>query len=457
MARQEAAAILQNHRAFFASGKTRGLSHRVQQLKRLRSMIIGNETAIFDALARDMGKPAFEAYGGETGIVVREIDHALRNITQWAQPEKVGTLVAHQPASSFIVHEPYGVVLIISPWNFPIQLTFSPLVGALAAGNCALVKPSPLAQATSRLIKKMIEHEFEPGLVSCVEGGAETAQELLHEPFDYIFFTGGSATGRIVMAAAAGNLTPVTLELGGKNPCIVDVDADLDVAARRIVWGKFFNAGQSCVAVDYLIVHRKIKNALIERIVRRVREFYGDDPSKSLDFCRIVSLAHVDRLMGLLGCGTIVIGGQTDRASRYVAPTVIDGITGSEPVMEDEIFGPILPVISCESLSQAISFIRSRPKPLALYFFSRDRKLQNLVLRETASGGVCINDTVIHETSELLPFGGAGPSGMGRYHGRESFRTFSYQRSVVKKGFRADVSLRYPPYKDHLKWLKKLF
>jgi acyl-CoA reductase-like NAD-dependent aldehyde dehydrogenase len=355
------------------------------------------------------------------------------------------------------MHEPYGVVLIISPWNFPIQLTLSPLVGALAAGNCALLKPSPLAPVTSRLIKKMVENEFDPGLVSCIEGGAETAQELLQEPFDYIFFTGGTATGRIVMAAAARSLTPVTLELGGKNPCIVDVDADLDVAARRIVWGKFFNAGQSCVAVDYLIAHRKIKNALMERIVHRVREFYGSDASTSPDFCRIVSPAHVDRLMGLLGCGTIVVGGQADRDARYVAPTVIDGITGSEPVMEDEIFGPILPVISCDNLSQAITFVRNRPKPLALYFFSRDRKLQNLVLRETVSGGVCINDTVIHETSELLPFGGAGPSGMGRYHGRESFRTFSYQRSVVRKGFRADVALRYPPYKDHLKWLKKLF
>jgi acyl-CoA reductase-like NAD-dependent aldehyde dehydrogenase len=457
MARQEVAALLKNHHAFFASGKTRGLTHRVQQLKRLRSMIIGNESAIFDALARDLGKPAFEAYGGETGIMVREIDHALRNIAHWVRPEKARTLVAHQPASSFIMHEPYGVVLIISPWNFPIQLTLSPLVGALAAGNCALLKPSPLAPVTSRLIKKMVENEFDPGLVSCIEGGAETAQELLQEPFDYIFFTGGTATGRIVMAAAARSLTPVTLELGGKNPCIVDVDADLDVAARRIVWGKFFNAGQSCVAVDYLVAHRKIKNALIERIVHRVREFYGSDASTSPDFCRIVSPAHVDRLMGLLGCGTIVVGGQADRDARYVAPTVIDGITGSEPVMEDEIFGPILPVISCDNLSQAITFVRNRPKPLALYFFSRDRKLQNLVLRETVSGGVCINDTVIHETSELLPFGGAGPSGMGRYHGRESFRTFSYQRSVVRKGFRADVALRYPPYKDHLKWLKKLF
>jgi aldehyde dehydrogenase (NAD+) len=457
MARQETAALLKNHRAFFASGKTRGITHRIQQLKRLRSMIIGNEAAIFGALAKDLGKPAFEAYGGETGIVVREIDHALRNIAHWTRPEKVRTLVSHQPASSFIVPEPYGVVLIISPWNFPVQLTFSPLVGALAAGNCALLKPSPLAPVTSRLIKRLVEQEFAPGVVSCIEGGAETAQELLHEPFDYIFFTGGTATGRIVMAAAAGNLTPVTLELGGKNPCIVDIDADLDVAARRIVWGKFFNAGQSCVAVDYLIAHRKIKNSLIERIVHCVREFYGVDASTSADFGRIVNPAHVDRLMGLLGCGTIVIGGQADRASRYVAPTVIDGITGSEPVMEDEIFGPILPVITCDDLSQAITFVRNRPKPLALYFFSRDRKLQNLVLRETASGGVCINDTVIHETSELLPFGGAGPSGMGRYHGRESFRTFSYQRSVVRKGFRADVALRYPPYKDHLKWLRKLF
>ncbi len=457
MTRQEIAALLKNQRAFFASGTTRDLSYRGEQLKRLRSMIIDNEAAIYDSLAKDLGKPAFEVYGGEMGIVIREIDFALRNIGYWAKPKKVSTLMAHQPASSFIVPEPYGVVLIISPWNFPVQLTFSPLVGALAAGNSVLLKPSPMTVETSRLIKKMVERAFDPGLVCCVEGGAEIAHELVQEPFDYIFFTGSATTGRIVMTAAAKNLTPVTLELGGKNPCIVDADVDLDVAARRIAWGKFFNAGQSCVAVDYLMAHRKIKDALIERIVQHVKNFYGEDARASPDFGRIVSSAHVDRLAGLLGCGKIVIGGQIDREARYFAPTIIDGIAGNEPVMDDEIFGPILPVIAYDDLSQAITFVRDRPRPLALYFFSRDRALQDRVLRETASGGMCINDTVLQETSEHLPFGGVGASGMGRYHGKESFRTFSYQRSVVRKGFRADSALRFPPYKDKLKWLRKLF
>ncbi len=446
-----------DHRAFFGSRRTRDLSFRIREIKRLRQMIIDHEAAIFAAVGQDLAKPAFEAYGGETAIVVREIDYVLKHISQWARPKRVRTILGHQPGSSYITHEPYGLVLIMSPWNFPVQLTLTPLVGALAAGNCIVLKPSPLASETSRLMKKMVDLAFDPGVVSCIEGGAETAQLLLEEPFDYIFFTGGTATGKIVMAAAAKHLTPVTLELGGKNPCIVEADSDLEVAARRIAWGKFFNAGQSCVAVDYLLVHRKVKRALLERIADCVNNFYGPVPKESPDFGRIVRTTHFDRLAGLLGCGSIVLGGTIDRESRYMAPTVIDGILGNEPVMEDEIFGPILPVIAYDDLTQAVAFVNGRPAPLALYVFTRDRRNQDRVLRETASGGVCINDTVIHETTEHLPFGGVGPSGMGRYHGKESFRTFSYQRSIIRKGFAADATLRYPPYKSHLKWFRKLF
>jgi acyl-CoA reductase-like NAD-dependent aldehyde dehydrogenase len=445
------------HRAFFASRRTRDLSFRIQEIKRLRQMIIDHEPAIFAALRQDLAKPALEAYGGETAIVVREIDYALKHINRWLRPKRVRTILGHQPGSSFVTHEPYGVVLIMSPWNFPVQLTLAPLVGALAAGNCIVLKPSPLAPEASRLMKKIVDQAFDPGLVSCIEGGAETAQLLLEEPFDYIFFTGGTATGRIVMAAAAKHLTPVTLELGGKNPCIVESDSNLEVAARRIVWGKFFNAGQSCVAVDYLLVHRKVKRALLERIAGCVDNFYGGVPQESPDFGRIVNTTHFDRLAGLLGCGSIVLGGTIDRESRYIAPTVIDGILGNEPVMEDEIFGPILPVITYDHLPHAIAFVNRRPAPLALYVFTRNRRHQERVLRETTSGGVCINDTVIQETTEHLPFGGVGTSGMGRYHGQESFRTFSYQRSIIRKGFAADVPLRYPPYKNHLKWLRRLF
>ncbi len=446
-----------DHRAFFGSRRTRDLSFRIREIKRLRQMIIDHEAAIFAAVGQDLAKPAFEAYGGETAIVVREIDYVLKHISQWARPKRVRTILGHQPGSSYITHEPYGLVLIMSPWNFPVQLTLTPLVGALAAGNCVILKPSPLAPETSRLMKKIIDRSFDPGLISCIEGGAETAQLLLEEPFDYIFFTGGTATGRVVMAAAARHLTPVTLELGGKNPCIVEAGSDLDVAARRITWGKFFNAGQSCVAVDYLLVHRKVKRALLERIAGCVNDFYGPVPRESPDFGRIVNTAHFDRLVGLLGCGSIVLGGTIDRGSRYIAPTVIDGILGNEPVMEDEIFGPILPVITYDHLPHAIAFVNRRSAPLALYVFTRNRRQQEQVLRETASGGVCINDTVIQETTEHLPFGGVGTSGMGRYHGEESFRTFSYQRSIIRKGFAADVPLRYPPYKDHLKWLRRLF
>jgi aldehyde dehydrogenase (NAD+) len=326
----------------------------------------------------------------------------------------------------------------------------------MAAGNCVLLKPPIAAPHSARLIAKIVSDNFDPAYISLVEGGAETGQMLLEEKFDYIFFTGGPATGRLVMQAAAKHLTPVTLELGGKNPCIVDVDTHLDYTARRIVWGKFFNAGQSCVAVDHLLVDKRVKQRLLDLIVKQVIEFYGADPEQSPDYGRIVNDAHFERLSRLLGQGTIIAGGQTDRAARYIAPTIIDHIKGQEPIMQDEIFGPLLPVIEYDDLTEAIAMINSRPKPLALYFFSRDKKKQELVLNQTSSGGACINDTVIHETT-TLPFGGVGESGMGKYHGKAGFDTFSHERSVVKSGFLFDIKLRYPPYKDHLKWMKKIF
>jgi acyl-CoA reductase-like NAD-dependent aldehyde dehydrogenase len=364
--------------------------------------------------------------------------------------------LVHFPAKAFVHPEPYGVALIIGPWNFPVQLMLAPLVGALAAGNCAVLKPSMAAPRTSHIITKLIGGNFDPAHVSVIEGGAETARALLEERFDHIFFTGGPATGKLVMAAAAKFLTPVTLELGGKNACIVDADIHLDIAARRIVWGKFFNAGQSCVAVDYLLVDRRIKQALLSRILKQVTEFYGEDASRSPDFARIVSEPHFDRLLGLLHAGDIIIGGRSDRAGRYIAPTVIDGIAGTEPIMEEEIFGPLLPVIVYDDLSEAIEFVNSRPSALALYFFSRNKDRQERVLAGTSSGGGCINDTVIHETVTGLPFGGVGDSGMGAYHGKASFDTFTHGRSIIRNGFLVDVVLRYPPYKDHLRWLRKL-
>jgi len=456
MDRSKIQQLLHDHRSYFASGVTKDLSFRRKQLGVLKKALLACEHSLFHALKEDLGKPAFEAYGGETAIVINEIDHAMRHLGCWAKPRRVRSPLSLFPATSAIHPEPFGVALIIGPWNFPVQLMLAPLVGAMAAGNCAVLKPAISTPRTSHLLAKLIRDTFDPAYVSLVEGGAETAQALLAERFDHIFFTGGPATGRLVMAAAAKHLTPVTLELGGKNPCIVDAGTPLDITARRIAWGKFFNAGQSCVAVDYLLVDRRIKQELLSRIIACIGEFYGEDPSRSPDLARIVSVADFDRLLALLGRGDILIGGGSDRAARYIAPTVIDGITGGEPIMEDEVFGPLLPVITYDDLSEAIDFVNARPKPLALYFFSRDKVHQEKVLRGTSSGGGCINDTVIHETVTRLPFGGVGESGMGKYHGRASFDTFSHDRSIVKNNFLIDLFLRYPPYRDHLKWLRRL-
>jgi len=449
--------LLAEQRAFFASGRTRDPAFRREQLARLAEAVRANEEAIAHALHQDLGRPAYEAYTGDTALVLGEIGHAVRHLPRWARPRRVRTPVVLLPARCSVTPEPLGVVLIISPWNFPLQLTLNPLVAALAAGNCAILKPSPLAPATTAIIRQIVEGCFPPGLVAVVEGGAETAQSLLAERFGHIFFTGGTATGRLIMQAAARNLTPVTLELGGKNPCIVDADTDLDVAARRIVWGKFYNAGQSCVAVDYLIVDRRVKDALLERITAAIERFYGSDPAASPDFGRIISEGHVDRLTALLGSGTIVAGGTVDRPNRYVAPTVIDGILGSEPVMDDEIFGPILPIVACDDMDHAAGFVNRRPDPLVVYIFSRSRPRQQRLLDRIPSGGACINDVVVHFTVPGLPFGGVGDSGIGKYHGKAGFDTFSHERGVLRNGFFADIFLRYPPYRDHLKFIKKLF
>lgn len=457
MSESTSAELLKAHRAFFNSGTTRDISFRLEQLTRLRQAIVSNEREIFEALRRDLRKPAFEAYGGESAIVVSEIDFAIKHLACWAKPKKVRTPLAMLPSRSAIHAQPYGVALIIGPWNFPFQLMFAPLVAAIAAGNCALLKPSHDAPHSSHLIAKIVSDTFDPAYISVSEGGLEVAQELLQEPLDYIFFTGGPAGGREVMAAAAKHLTPVALELGGKNPCIVDDDIHLEHTARRIVWGKFFNAGQSCVAVDYILANRNIKEELTRRIMTITREFYGSDPKHSPDFGRIVNERHFDRLQGLMHCGRIRMGGSSDRAERYIEPTILDEIVGDEPVMQEEIFGPLLPILEYRHLGEAIEFVNAQPKPLALYFFSHDTVRQERVLRETSSGGGCINDTVIQETSVHLPFGGVGMSGIGAYHGKAGFDAFSHHRSIVRSSFLVDIPLRYPPYKDHLKWLRKIF
>ncbi len=456
MTTEQIRAIIARHRAFFESGRTKGLSFRFDQLKILRKALVDNEAAILKALRQDLGKPALEAYGGDIAVVVNEIDHALRHLRRWARPRRVRTPLAHLPARCTVTPEPYGVALIIGAWNFPVQLLIGPLVPAMAAGNCAVLKPPIASPHTTRVMTGMIGDLFAPAYLSVVEGGAETAQSLLAERFDYIFFTGGTNTGRLVMAAAARYLTPVTLELGGKNPCIVDRDVDLDVTARRIVWGKFFNAGQSCVAVDYLLAHRRVKDALLSRIAETIRSFYGNDPAASPDYGRIVDDAHFDRLGQFLGRGEIIIGGQRDRTARYIAPTVIGNVSPNDPIMQEEIFGPLLPVIAYDDIDEAVMLVNSRPRPLALYLFSRDRALQERVLAATSSGGAAVNDVVIQEIIAGLPFGGIGDSGIGRYHGKAGFDTFSHKRSIVRNGFLIDIFLRYPPYHDHLKLLRRI-
>jgi aldehyde dehydrogenase (NAD+) len=445
---------IQNQRQFFATGATRAIDFRLEQLKRLKQAILDRQDAIVAAVKADLGRPEFEAYFEIASIA--EVNYAIKHLKSWAKPRKISTPIDQFPSSASIRSEPLGVVLIIGPWNYPFQLMINPLVGAIAAGNCAILKPSELAAQTSRVVTELINQTFDPNYIVAIEGGVEVSQQLLAEKFDRIFFTGGTKVGQIVMEAAAKHLTPVTLELGGKSPCIVDRDVQLDYAAKRITWGKFINAGQTCIAPDYLLVDRQIKPALLDRIQFYIREFYGEDPSLSPDYSRLISDRHFDRLAGFLQHGKVLIGGQTKSEERYIAPTLIDEVDWSFPVMQDEIFGPILPVLEYGDLSEAIAQINQRPKPLALYLFSRDAQKQQQILEQTSSGGVCLNDTVMHVGVTELPFGGVGDSGIGSYHGKASFDTFSHQKSVLKKAFWLDLDWRYAPYKGKLGLIKRV-
>lgn len=448
--------IVRKQRQFFNTGQTQNLFFRIELLKRLRDAILENESAIENALKEDLSKPLLETYTSEIGVCLEEIKYAIKHIKSWTKPKKIATPISLFPASSKVYSEPLGVVLIIGAWNYPFQLVISPLVGAIAAGNCAILKPSEMAANTSHLLADIIPKYFEPSVITVIEGGKEVTEQLLEEKFDHIFFTGSTQVGKIIMSAAAKHLTPVTLELGGKSPCIIDADTHLEYTARRIVWGKFINAGQTCVAPDYLLVDKKIKKDLLERIKQCIQDFYGATPETSPDYARIINQNHFNRLCELLNVGDIVVGGDTNPTELYIAPTVIDGMTFEDRVMQEEIFGPILPVIEYTNLSEAIALVNARPKPLALYFFSNNKQHQKQVLQETTSGGVCINDTIVHIAFPGLPFGGVGDSGMGRYHGKTSFEAFSHQRSVLNKSFLVDVKLRYAPYKGKLKLLKWL-
>jgi aldehyde dehydrogenase (NAD+) len=436
--------LVERQREFFRTEQSRSIAFRLEQLAKLKQVIIDRQEAILQAAKADLGRPAFEAYFEIATLT--EINLALKKLETWAKPQRVNSPIDQFPASAWIQPDPLGVVLIIGPWNYPFQLMMSPLVGAIAAGNCAILKPSEHAPHTSKVVAEIISNTFDPSYIAVVEGDASISQELLTEKFDHIFFTGGTAVGRIILAAAAKHLTPVTLELGGKSPCIVDSDIHLDHAAKRIAWGKLINVGQTCIAPDYLLVHRQIKDALIDRIKHYIKEFYGDNPAQSPDYGRIIHQKHFDRLVAFLDRGDVILGGDHNRDDRYIAPTLIDGVTWDDPVMQEEIFGPILPILTYDDLEDAIAQVNAHPKPLALYFFSRDQQKQERVLQATSSGGVCLNDTVMQVGVSTLPFGGVGESGMGSYHGKASFDTFSHFKSVLKRGFWLDLNWRYAPY-----------
>jgi aldehyde dehydrogenase (NAD+) len=445
-------------RASFNSGRTRPLEYRLEQLAGIARFLKEREAEIEQAIHRDLGRPALEVYSSEVAFIASELALVRKKLASWMKPQRVLTSLVGQPGKSLIYREPLGVVLIIGPWNYPLQLVLVPLLGAIAAGNCAIVKPSEVAPATSELLAARLNDYVDPQCAQVVMGGVTETTELLAERFDHIFYTGNATVGRVVMEAAAKNLTPVTLELGGKCPCIVDRQTDLPVAARRIVWGKFYNAGQTCVAPDYVIVHQAVEEALVSHMKETVRDFFGADPRSSPDYGRIVNARHHRRLMKLIpGSGEVVAGGNADENERYIAPTILRNVSPDAPVMADEIFGPILPVLAVRDIEQAISFVNQRPKPLALYLFSNDPLVQQTVLERTSSGGATVNHTLIHLTVPALPFGGVGASGMGAYHGRATFETFSHRKSVLVKPTWLDPSIFYPPYNNFKKkWIRRI-
>lgn len=448
--------IFQSQKQYFLDGHTRCTAKRRQALLTFAEVINQHEADIMEALRLDLGKSNTEAYTTEIGFVLHEARFLAKRLHRYAKPRKVKTAVTHVGSRGIIMPEPYGTTLIIAPWNYPFQLAAAPLIGAIAAGNTAIIKPSELTPHTSSLLVRLIQQSFDPQLVSVIEGGIETSQELLALPFDYIFFTGSVAVGRIVMEAASKQLIPLTLELGGKSPCIVHQDANIELTAKRIAFGKWTNAGQTCVAPDYVYVHRSKQEELVNALKQAVIAFYGRTPIDSPDYPSIVSEKHLARLGRFLQEGTIAFGGEQLPAERRMAPTVLTNITWDMPIMQEEIFGPLLPILVYDDLSEVIQAVQQRPKPLALYLFTNNNAVKDTMLTSLSFGGGCVNDTLMHLATPYLPFGGVGESGMGAYHGRYSFDTFSHQKSILHQTTLFDIALRYPGAKNSLKWMKKL-
>ncbi|GAB4491158.1 MAG: aldehyde dehydrogenase [Raineya sp.] len=442
-------------KAFYKTHQTKEIHFRLEALKKLQKSIERHKEDIFEALRKDFRKSDFETFATEIALILDEIKIMLQNTKEWSKPQSVRGSLLNFPSTNYLYPEPYGTVLVIGAWNYPLQLTLLPAIGAIAAGNTVIIKPSELSNHTSAIIRTIIEEVFQTQHVSVVEGGVEETQKLLKERFDKIFFTGSTAVGKIVAKAAAEFLTPVTLELGGKSPCIVDEDADLEVSARRIVWGKFVNAGQTCVAPDYVLAHKKIRSLLINKMSKYITEFYGENPQQSPDYPRIINQRHFERLSKYLRNGVVVKGGETQSEEYYIAPTILDAISWEDEIMQEEIFGPILPVIEFNDLDNVLEDLQYKEKPLACYYFGKNDEKQEKVLNLLAFGGACINDTLMHTANPNLPFGGIGNSGQGGYHGKFSFDTFTHYKAVVKKPFWLDIPLRYPPYKGKLNFLQQ--
>ncbi len=448
--------LLKRQNEYFIAGRTLDIDYRIAQLKRLLQALHQNEEKLLAALQADLGKAPFEGYETELGFLYEEIRYILRYLRRWTRPKRVRISWLHFPSKGYIYAEPLGSVLIISPWNYPLQLTIAPLAAAIAAGNCAVLKLPEEAVHLSALLAEIIRDFFPPEYIAACTGGPEVGEALLQQPFAHIFFTGGQRVGRIVMEAAAKHLTPVTLELGGKSPCIVDATADIPLATRRIAWGKLLNAGQTCVAPDYLLVHASVAEQFAGCYQQAVKEMYGENPLKNPEYPRIIHARHFDRLCRLMQEGNLLLGGESDPQTCRIAPALLDGVTWESAVMKEEIFGPILPILTYQDEEEIFAAVRHCPDPLALYLFTRNSWLERRVVREIPFGGGASNDTIIHLAASNLPFGGRGTSGMGQYHGKYGFDTFSHQKGILKKSLRMDIALRYPPYNNKLEQLKKL-
>lgn len=449
--------LVNAQKEYFHTHETFPTKFRIQMLKKLYASIKTHEVEILAALQTDLGKSTTEAYMCEIGMTLSELSYQLKHIRKWSRTKHYPTGLANFPAKSFTVQEPYGCVLIMSPWNYPFMLCMEPLIGALAAGNCCIVKPSAYSPATSAIIKLIIAEVFEPQYVTVVEGGHQENQELLEQRFDYIFFTGGVSVGKYVMKKASEHLTPVTLELGGKSPCIITADCNLKLAATRIAFGKYLNCGQTCVAPDYCLVDEHVHDQFVTYLLEQIKAMYGENPLTNASYGKIINRKHFDRLMGLIEPSKVIYGGTCDEKSLKIVPTVLTRVNPEDSVMQEEIFGPILPILSYKTIEDAENFISQREKPLALYLFTNNKETEQRFVKYVSYGGGCINDTIVHLATSEMGFGGIGNSGMGSYHGKKSFDTFSHEKSLLKKYCWLDLPIRYQPYKPFYDKLIRIF